>query len=258
MTDTAQPMSSADSPDGAAGSGSSVDLPVTASTLVAGLWVTIITIAVANLCYQAYLDLAAEPDLPASSIIEAFVNVQRESAFPTWLSAALMVTGSGLALVLAKTEKCHGSPHRRAWQIISVAFLAMSIDEVASVHETLQAPLRELLDLGGWLYYAWILPASGLVLAVVALTARTVWSLPPSTRRSLLLAGALFVGGAIGLEAPGGVLADSGQRQAFSYAAVSTIEEALELAGLTVFVGALIRHLSRLRVRINLVPRAGD
>jgi hypothetical protein len=59
------------------------------------------------------------------------------------------------------------------------------------------------------------------------------------------MAGALFVGGALGVEAVSGKHASLHGEQNLTYHLIITIEELLEMAGLVVFVYALLDYIGR-------------
>jgi hypothetical protein len=102
-----------------------------------------------------------------------------------------------VAELLAQRE---GRTNRRGWRTIAVMLTAASIDKVATFHELLGGALRRLLDLGGVFLYAWVLPA-GLVVAVLGGSLLPfLLRLPRRVGRLLIVAGLIYVLGALGLE----------------------------------------------------------
>jgi hypothetical protein len=67
--------------------------------------------------------------------------------------------------------------------------------------------------------------------------------LPKSTRREFLTAGALFVGGAVGLELLAGRYSEIHGVDNFIYSLHVTLEEGLEMLGVWVFIRALVRYI---------------
>jgi hypothetical protein len=55
----------------------------------------------------------------------------------------------------------------------------------------------------------------------------------------MLLSGALFVSGAVGMEMVGGGLAERGQQLTLLYDLITSIEEVLEMVGIAVFLFAI-------------------
>ena len=78
-------------------------------------------------------------------------------------------------------------------------------------------------------------------------------SLPAETRRQFPVAGAIFLGGAIGAEVIGGayVSSERGGDDAV-YRVITTVEELLEMLGIVVFLQALLSYLARGGVAIRI------
>jgi hypothetical protein len=93
-----------------------------------------------------------------------------------------------------------------------------------------------------------------LVLVIVFL--RFLLRQPPRTRNLMILAGFLYVGGAVGAEAVSGWVS---QHWGFgwTYEVVLTCEEVLEMVGATVFVSALLDHINRCLPGTRLVFVSG-
>ena len=68
-------------------------------------------------------------------------------------------------------------------------------------------------------------------------------SLEPRTRRSCFLAAAMYLGGALGMEALGGLWLSTGHTQRGVYMALATGEETLEMLGAGYFLIVMLRHL---------------
>jgi hypothetical protein len=170
-----------------------------------------------------------------------------EGNLPTWYSsAALLFCGALLALIARKSREW-GAPHGRAWAVLAVVFLLLSLDEAASLHERMSGPTRQYV---GNLFNAWVIPASVLLVLGGLAALRFVLGLPRRTRHLVVLGGVMFVGGAVGLEAVAGVI-----RTVYPYdatfevtlMALATAEELLEMLGVVVFAYALLDYLSRLQ-----------
>ena len=94
---------------------------------------------------------------------------------------------------------------------------------------------------------------AGILLVILALFYWRFWrALPTRSRWLIFLAGALYVGGAFGLEMVGGKLAEVYGTPSLIYHVVCSVEELAEMVGLTVFIYALIEH-----IRTQLAPAFG-
>jgi len=189
-----------------------------------------------------YLGLG--PVLYDLGFIQEF-NVDKENNIPTYFSSLLLLLSALLLGIISRSGSNIVLPYRAHWIGLSGIFLYISVDEMAGLHERLIIPLRTLLDTGGVLYYAWVIPAS-VLLVIFALVYFRFWThLPKQPRFYIGLAGATYVLGGAGLELLGGYLADAGDSNSFSYSLVTTTEEALEMIGVVLFIYGLLLFTRR-------------
>ena len=169
-------------------------------------------------------------------------DLDSELAIPSWYQASSLLLCSALLGWIAVARKRQGDPYARHWTVLAILFLVLSIDEGAALHETLIKPLRDLLHAGGFLYFTWVVPGGAFALLVAVVYLRFLAHLPAVTRTEFVLAAALYVGGALGLEMVGGRYAESHGFANLSYALIANAEEFLEMAGIVVFINALLRY----------------
>ena len=169
--------------------------------------------------------------------------VDLESSVPTWYSSVALAAAGGLLLVIAAAKLKAKDKYRWHWATLGSLFVLLSIDEIAMIHELPIEPLRERLDAGGLLYYTWVIPGAVLVLLVSFCYLRFFLSLPRRTQALLLLAGATFVSGAIGVEMLSGAQADRFGEENLDYALIVTLEEFLEMLGVVVLIRCLLEYI---------------
>jgi hypothetical protein len=169
-----------------------------------------------------------------------------EANVPTWYSSMTLLLAAALLLAIAVTVRGRADTWWRYWAGLAAVFVALSLDEVAQVHELLIEPLRGRVGSSGWLYYPWVL-AGGLFALVVALAfARFLFALPPRTRALFVIAGAVYLSGTLGVETLTAHLDFEYGPADVAYVAAVTVEETLEMAGIVVFLYALLDHLHRM------------
>ena len=151
---------------------------------------------------------------------------------------------AGLLLVAALEARNAGERQWRNWAFLSCLLLAMSVDEVASYHESWIAPLREALGASGLLYLTWVVPGTVTVALLGLSQLGFVRSLPPATAGRLVLAAALYVGGALGMEMVGGAYVQGHGSENWVYASMVAVEELLELLGTVTLLRAVALHLA--------------
>ena len=112
--------------------------------------------------------------------------------------------------------------------------------------------MRALLDAGGWLHYAWVVPGFFFMLLFVLVYLRFFWHLNPPFKALFWVSGLLYVGGAMGMELLGGYQADFYGTDTPAYVLIVTTEETLEMSGIVVFLYTLLKYLSRVTPDVHL------
>jgi hypothetical protein len=138
-------------------------------------------------------------------------NVDAEQNVPTVFSVLLLFVAALLLALVAVLKRDRKEPDASRWMVLSAGFLYMSVDEGATVHELLINPVRALLGGGrfGPFYFAWVIPGIAVVAALGVFFVRFVRRLPAPTRSRFVLAGVLFLAGALGFEMIGGYWAEA-------------------------------------------------
>jgi hypothetical protein len=177
--------------------------------------------------------------------------VDGEGNIPTWYSAALLLISCLLLFAIARVHRHNGLGFVRHWLILSLVFLYLSLDETSQLHELSIPPIRSAFGTTGLLYYGWIVPAGICVALLVLSYRRFLRNLPTRTRNLFLLAGAVFVGGAIGIEAVSGLHASVHGEESLSYHLIITVEELLEMSGVVLFIYALMDYMGHQMSRLS-------
>ncbi|GAA3952594.1 hypothetical protein [Allohahella marinimesophila] len=173
-------------------------------------------------------------------------SVDGERNVPTFFSVLLLLLNSSLLAVIASLNMRQKAPHSSKWVILSLGFLFMAFDEGFSMHEKLITPFRSLMgdqELGIF-YFAWVIPAIALVLILGLFFLKFLMYLHVRTRLRFVIAGAAYLGGAIGVELIGGGYAELYGYSSLTYSMIVTAEEGLELTGLILFIRALVNYLA--------------
>jgi len=194
----------------------------------------------------------------------ALFDLDSDSSIPTWFSSLGLLICSVL-LCLNSIVAEHG---RRIaswqWRFLAVVFLLLSIDEVARMHEILGTLLGQELvpDISertdGILSYQWLVVAIAftglLLLACIPFLCR----LPRRIAVGLMLAGAVYVGGAVAMESINGNIARMSSYHSSAYMWGTAFEEFLEMLGVALFAHVLVCRLDQ-RVRsVSLVGNLGS
>ncbi len=168
-------------------------------------------------------------------------DLDEEGNIPTLYSSTLLLLSSVILAAFARAKRSRADRFALYWTGLSAIFLFLAVDEAASIHEVL-IRLREAFETRGVLHFPWLIVYIPLVLLVAAVYLRFLAALPRRTAGLFLLAGALYVGGAAGVEMIGGVQASLYGEENLAYSLITTMEELLELSGLLVFIYALLSY----------------
>jgi hypothetical protein len=166
-----------------------------------------------------------------------------ENNVPTLYSAFTLICSCILLSCIASVRKNQGNPCLY-WLGLAIIFLFLSIDEIASIHERLTAPVKELLHVSGLLFYSWVIPYGLLLILFVISYSKFLMSLPRKIMNLFLVSGATFVTGAIGFELLGGRQHDFYGDNNIKYSLLYTCEEFFEMLGIAIFIYTLLLYLS--------------
>jgi uncharacterized BrkB/YihY/UPF0761 family membrane protein len=179
-------------------------------------------------------------------------SLNAEDNIPALYSTVSLMFCSLLLALIALGRKRTDGRYTLHWAGLSAIFLFLGMDESLSFHESTTVPLRKSLNTSGVLFYAWIIPYAIALLILFFVYLRFLIDLKKQTRNQFILAGVIYVTGAMLFELPGGIYDAEFGRHNPVYALISTVEELLEMGGILVFIYALTSYLSaefpRLRI----------
>ena len=201
-----------------------------------------VVVCIAVLSFLSQMSLYFLPDYPSRDYIAKSFNIDAEGNIPAMYSFLALLFSSLLLGVIAHAKNLDSGRYQNHWKILSFIFLGLSLDEVFQWHEHLIG-LRTLLNATGVLYFTWILPIGFLVAIFLLSYRKFLFHLPVSTKKLFVAGCALYIGGAIGMEMPGGYVASTMGQENVAYLIVTTIEESLEMLGIVVFIHALMSYL---------------
>jgi hypothetical protein len=188
----------------------------------------------------AGLGLAAElaKDLLPRTLVE-HLSLSYEGNVPTWFSSSLLLACAIAAGAIARDA----ATWRRHWWGVAVVFGYASMDEAAEIHEHLGG----LIGTHGVLYFDWVVFAVAVLILLSVLYLRFVIALPRATRLGLIVAGILYIGGAVGMELPLGWWTERFGNEGLGYALIDWFEEILEMIGATLALLVLLAHRAEAR-----------
>ncbi len=184
-------------------------------------------------------------------------NLGAEESLPTWYSSFQLLACSLLLFLIGLRAKSNQEKFSRYWFGLSLLFLYISIDEIATFRESIAELSQAYVNTSGFFYYTWVIVAIPAVILLAIICAKFVFQLPKQVRNLFILSGGLFVLGAIGFEMVAAlihsrsgfqVLAEASDRVNLLYSLVTTVEESLEIVGVTIFLYALTVYIKLQKV----------
>lgn len=158
----------------------------------------------------------------------AFFDLDEEESFGTWFNSGLLMISAVLLLHRARILRSQEESWHTWWRLLGIGFCVLSIDEVAGVHEWVNTMLEDT----PWTVVG--IPLFGLVaLAYLPF----LWHYRWRTGLLFLLSGALYVGGAAGVEH----FTDS-EVNTLHYNMWTALEEGMEMLGVIALIYAVLDH----------------
>ncbi|HSI78241.1 MAG TPA: hypothetical protein VK957_20250 [Lunatimonas sp.] len=169
-------------------------------------------------------------------------NFNLEGNIPAFFSAVQLLVTSLIIFVIAFAEKSLNQQYL-GWMGLALVFSFLAIDEAVMIHETLIGYFKDTYDLSGYFYYAWVIPYAIGVLVLFLVYIPFFLRLDLRMFGLMILAGFIFVSGAIGFEMLGGNEMEN-RGWTLTYMIYYSIEEFLEMIGVSIFVYSLLWFIS--------------
>lgn len=179
------------------------------------------------------------------------LNLMNERSLGAWFTVVVMGFNVALLILNGTAMRRLGLGKATAWLCLAVIFAYLSLDEMYALHERIGGAIGRYFGLGSVMTYPWVV--TGLVFTtVVGLSfVRFLYRLPRRTAKLFIIAGAIYVGGAVGMEIIEGITATHIGIGTLYYTEV-LFEECMEMFGQAFFAYALLDHLAQRRVNIRL------
>lgn len=197
----------------------------------------------------------------AGSHFARAVNLDGEGFLPTAFSV-LLLAGAG-ALLWRTGRHPELTAFRMHWRGLSLAFFVLALDEGARIHERASWPIGRWLEeqgifdnaiLRGLFNQAWVVPGLAVVVLIGIVYVPFLRHLAAGDRLRFIVAGGVYVGGALGMEMANGYYFAQVVQHDATYKLLTVIEEGMEMFGATLFIRALLIHLARLELARGAAP----
>jgi hypothetical protein len=181
------------------------------------------------------------------------LDLEGEGNLPSWYASTTLLLCALFLLQIGRTKKLAGDRYAAHWLGLAAIFFYLSVDEAAAIHEMSSYPLIHALNLPRWLWAGWVLLGGLFVLVVGLVYFRFLLDLPAKTRALFLVAGTLYVGGALGMETFASEhLYRDGKDLLYKVAMVAP-EEFMEMMGIVFFLYALASYMAAEAIEVRVV-----
>lgn len=172
-------------------------------------------------------------------------DMDNENSIPAYISSLNLLLSAVILAFITVVKKKSREEYWRHWGILSFIFMLLSVDEMTAIHEDLAMGLGKMAGMReiGFGQFVWGVIGGILVLAFSAFYLRFLFSLTFKTRLRLIVAAAVFVGGALGVEVLSGYVLRSFGDVNLVYKGVVIVEESLEMLGILLFIRALLLYI---------------
>lgn len=218
-----------------------LDGPRLPHTVAAVLLVPVMVFIGLNLSLGALLFFGINDQTGLGAALR-FFDLNAEQTVPAWYSTVLLTIAAVVTAVAAIKKQVDGEAFLAHWYGLAAIFLYLSMDEALAIHERAIAPMSALVPVGGLLYFAWVIPGALAVLIVGLIYLRFLAAQPRRLARNIVLAGGIYVGGALILEMVGGLLFET-YGPGVQTELVVILEEVAEMVGIILYIHALAGHL---------------
>lgn len=161
-------------------------------------------------------------------LIFQLFDLDDENNLPTWFSSFVLLNNSLVMYLFAQMEK---DRNKYYWLLLSVGFLALSIDEVAGLHETINTAIE----------ISWAYPAAVLVLILGLSFIPFLLSLERRLAVLFVISGLIYISGVLGVE----VLSEDMDEDSMAYGFATAVEESLEMLGALLFLSINLNELKK-------------
>jgi hypothetical protein len=183
-------------------------------------------------------------------------DMNAKTSVPGYYTSVLLLATSVLLVTIARLKNQENDKFVRHWLALGIIFLLLSIDGLVGFHNIISIPIRSLFGQEGIFYFGWVIPAIFFVVIFAMFYIKFLLSLASRYRLMFATAGVIYIGGALGMELIGGLYLYGHGHDNLAYSMIVMVEESLEIAGVIIFVQALLGFLTNQypKLQLNFFP----
>lgn len=179
-------------------------------------------------------------------LLRELFDVDEEESVPTWFSSSLLLLTAAVLFLIAHLNQQRKDPYTVYWLGLALGFTFMSADEIAGFHETLNSITET----------SWAVPGLIVALLIGGFYLKFLSSLPATFAVRFMMAGAIFVGGAIGVELATEPYLYDDALDTLGYNLWTPVEEGMEMGGVILFLASLFDYIkTQYSLQLHFIPK---
>jgi hypothetical protein len=173
-------------------------------------------------------------------------DLDQEFNLPTFYSSMALLFSALLLLLISNEEATVKSPYAFHWKMMGFIFIVLAIDEVVSIHNHFGRIVPYFITVPYYFDVSryWVFVYIPRLFVFMVVFYKFFINLPYLTRISFVIAGSVFIIGAVGIE----ILEDQYIRLMGGpdvyYALLYSAEELFEMIGIVLFIRALVQYIN--------------
>jgi hypothetical protein len=180
------------------------------------------------------------------------LDANYEHSITTYYQGVSLLAASVLLALAAIRSRREHDGMFFGWLVLCLGFLWLSFDELCEMHEMLGQFTEKRLHPHGYFKFAWVIPGMLIAAAVGLSYVRFLYRLPRHTAVAFVIAGSIYIGGAIGMEMIGANYSDHHGQENLPYNLLADAEELGEMTGVAIFLTALAQFIGSRSLAVEL------
>ena len=171
-------------------------------------------------------------------------NLDEEHNIPALYSFFQLLAAAFLLALIARHAFKTKDGLSAYWCLMTILFFYIAFDELESFHERASLWLHQQFHTSGLFYFAWVVPAVVTLLILGIILLRFLRNLPLDSRKRFLIAGTVYITGAVGGDVIAGqYISMHGSGLGWPYVVEYHVEETMEMLGIAYFIYALLLYI---------------
>jgi len=171
-------------------------------------------------------------------------NLDEEHNIPAVYSFFQLLAACFLLAIIARHASQAKHKLRAYWWLMALLFFYISFDELESFHERASLWIHLHFHTTGFFYFAWVIPTIFILLVLGLILLRFLRYLPADSRKRFLIAGTVYITGAVGGDVVAGqYISIHGNGLGWPYVVEYHVEETMEMLAIAYFIYALLLHI---------------